>query len=119
MNIKKIIREELDDFDWIRGVNPLSYDILRNKGLKFDPPINNQEQLDHVIKTLRGLGFTITFNNSLSLIMGGVLGLFIRMDGKVVWTSNNMTSSETYQQHINRFTNSEIEVLDGRTLFSI
>ncbi|NIP29030.1 MAG: hypothetical protein GTN59_00155 [Candidatus Dadabacteria bacterium] len=28
MNIRKIIREEIDDFDWVRGVNPTSPELM-------------------------------------------------------------------------------------------
>jgi hypothetical protein len=39
MNIKRIIREEMDDLDWIRETNP---DLL-NTALVFEPLITNED----------------------------------------------------------------------------
>jgi len=35
MNIKKIIREEVDDFDWIRGPIEFTIDLIMNKDISY------------------------------------------------------------------------------------
>ena len=37
MNIRKIIREEVDDLDWIRDTNPVGVENVINKAIYFDP----------------------------------------------------------------------------------
>lgn len=123
MNIRKIIKEEMGDFEWVKDVNFLSKEYLLGKGIEFDPPIDSNE-IDYfkfVIKTLRDIGFRVGFNVSeyiyeMTEEYEEVAGLYIRpTDGRVIITGSIM--EETYQEHINDYAETQVDVVMGREIF--
>lgn len=62
MNIRKIIREEVDDLDWIRDTNPVGVEDVINKAIYFDPTREDlveeySEYYSKIIDQLIKLGF--------------------------------------------------------------
>ena len=117
MNIRKIILEEISDFDWIEKINHLSFEYLNNKALEFDPPISDSDSMRNILDELKGLGFEV-FNwknlvDSDSDFTEPVVGLYMG-DGKVVWTADIY---DTYQEHIDDYADRHVEVINGRGIF--
>jgi hypothetical protein len=140
MNIRKTIKEEMDsfegmrvrrtsplnesdDFGWAKDVNFLSKEYLLGKGIEFDPWIDGDEveYFEFVIKTLRDIGFRVGFNVSeyiyeMTEEYEEVAGLYIRpTDGRVIITGSIM--EETYQEHINEYVGTQVDVVMGREIF--
>ena len=109
---------ESDDFDWIKDVEPPSYDSLVGKALYFDPPISRPQQLKSVIKPLKMLGFHYgTWVDD--FIRYGVeeyeddeiIGLYLRPnDGGITYTA---WIDEDYEYHISDWAGEPVQVLDG------
>jgi hypothetical protein len=115
MNIKKIIQEEVDDFDWIRDIIPLSFDHINNKGLEFDPPITEWGYWNAVVTSLEGVGCDVDIVLGDDDLNEGILGLYIQ-NGRTIWTGNGI-EEDTYQEHIDEYAGKHVEVIDGRELF--
>ena len=98
--IKKILKES-DDFDWIRDVQPYSYEYLNGKGLEFIPNIDNDDDLMRILNFLSSLGFEYgTWPSGMVWGDETILGLLLER-GRVLWTNGNIP--ETYQEHINGY----------------
>lgn len=97
MNIKKIIRESIDDLDWIRDVSP----SLLNSIIYFEPMIN-REEWDQVLSRLRS--HIVTWDENIVWWSGNILAysryhpieegaylhhLVISLNGKAVWGGLN------------------------------
>ena len=109
---------ESSELDWIKDVEPPSYDSLVGKALYFDPHISGPEQLKSVIKPLKMLGFHHgTWVDD--FIRYGVeeyeddeiIGLYLRPnDGGITYTA---WIDEDYEYHISEWAGEPVEVLDG------
>jgi len=114
--IKKILRES-DDLQWIKDVEPLSYDSLVGKGLYFDPWITTPQQLDSVLKPLKMLGFHhgAWVEDFIGEEDGEeILGLYLRSnDGGITYTGYIDVFDEDYEEHISEWAQKPVEVLDG------
>ena len=130
MDIKKIILEEVNDFDWMEKIDNLSYDYLNGKALEFDPPIgfdgsDEGDYFNHVLEVLNDIGFT-TPNNLIDLLEDPddeLTGLLL-YNGKMTWTSNIF---DDYEYHINHYAEDSridgiptpIVILNGRNLIHL
>jgi hypothetical protein len=109
MNIKRII----NDFDWIKDIEPPSYDSLVGKALYFDPHIVTPQQLNSVLKVLKMLGFhygvwadDVSYEDDEEII-----GLYLRTnDGGITYTAY---IDEDYEEHISDWVGEPVQVLDG------
>jgi hypothetical protein len=114
MNIKRIIREEMDDMDWIRDTQPPSYDSLVGKALEFEPYIDNMVDFKKIIELLSFMGFTCgpwVVNDFLfEDEEEEIVGLYLNDRGRVMYTSQ---TSEDYEYHISDYAGKPVEVLDG------
>ena len=105
---------ENDDMDWIKDIEPPSYDSLVGKALYFDPHINTPQQLNSVIKVLKMLGFQ--YGRWVADFIGEedgeeILGLYLRTDdGGITYTAY---INEDYEYHINDWVGEPVQVLDG------
>ena len=109
---------ESDELDWIKDVEPPSYDSLVGKALYFDPPISQPQQLKSVIKPLKMLGFHhgtwvddfINYGVE-SYEDDEIIGLYLRPDdGGITYTA---WIDEDYEYHISEWAGEAVEVLDG------
>jgi hypothetical protein len=127
MNLKKIIQEEVNDFDWMEKIDNLSYDYLNGKALEFDPPIgfdgsDEGDYFNHVLKVLNDIGFT-TPNSLIDLLEDPddeLTGLLL-YNGKMTWTSNIF---DDYEYHINHYAEDSgiptpIVIFNGRNLIHL
>jgi hypothetical protein len=114
----KLIRE-FDDFDWVRDIQPMGYNDLKGKALHFLPPINNNSDLNRIIKYLTDLGFTTGefLRGNFDFDGESIEGLYIDNNDHIIWTGD-LYGNEDYQDHINDYASREVEVLDGWDLFS-
>ena len=105
---------ENDDMDWIKDIEPPSYDSLVGKALYFDPHINTPQQLNSVIKVLKMLGFQ--YGRWVADFIGEedgeeILGLYLRtFDGGITYTAY---IDEDYEEHISDWAGEPVQVLDG------
>jgi hypothetical protein len=105
---------ENDDMDWIKDIEPPSYDSLVGKALYFDPHINTPQQLNSVIKVLKMLGFQ--YGRWVADFIGEedgeeILGLYLRTDdGGITYTAY---IDEDYEEHISDWAGEPVQVLDG------
>ena len=105
---------ENDDMDWIKDIEPPSYDSLVGKALYFDPHINTPQQLNSVIKVLKMLGFQ--YGRWVADFIGEedgeeILGLYLRtFDGGITYTAY---IDEDYEEHISDYAGEPVQVLDG------
>jgi len=109
-NIRKVLKEELDEFDWIRDTEPLSYDYLIGKGLEFSPPIEDEDSLTSILNFLSNLGFDygdwgIDWDDEL------IIGLYLDDRGRIIYTSYLI--DEDYEEHITDYAGKPTTVLDG------
>jgi hypothetical protein len=127
MNLKKIIQEEVNDFDWMEKIDNLSYDYLNGKALEFDPPIgfdgsDEGDYFNHVLKVLNDIGFT-TPNSLIDLLEDPddeLTGLLL-YNGKMTWTGNIF---DDYEYHINYYAEDSgiptpIVIFNGRNLIHL
>jgi hypothetical protein len=122
MDIRKIIREEMSDFDWMKNANILSYEYLVGKAIEFDPIIQDTDYFKYVTDILEGLGFILPEDlkypdEFFDWDYDGLVGLFMNTNGHIIWTSD---ISEDYDEHIADYLGKsvgEVEILDGRQLF--
>lgn len=113
MNLKRIIKEEIDDLNWIRNIQPLSYDFLSGKALYFNPHIDNDEDLTRIITILSDIGFKVLgtwVNNFFQENVDTITGLYLKPNGHTIYSSGVI---EDYGEHISEYANKPIEVLDG------
>ena len=112
MNIKRIIKESIDEFDWIKNTEPLSYDYLIGKGLEFWPPIEDEDSLTSILNFLVNLGFH--YNNwgiDWDWGYGKIMGLYLDDSGRIIYTIDNI--DEDYGEHITNYAEEPVTVLDG------
>ena len=106
---------ESDDLDWIKNIEPPSYDSLVGKALYFDPYIDTHQQLNSVLKVLKMLGFH--YGVWADDFQGDedeyeeIIGLYLRTDdGGITYTAY---IDEDYEEHINDWVGEPVQVLDG------
>ena len=108
---------ENDDMDWIRDVEPISYDFLVGKALYFDPPINDYEHLLPIVETLESMGFTTHWvDDFYEEYSDQIIGMYLREhDDQIIFTTNLNEHEEEYQEHIDEYAelSRPVEVLDG------
>ena len=109
--VYKLVKES-DDFEWMKDVNTLSLRYLSGKALEFDPVIKDQDTLDKVLKVLTSIGcyYTGDWPREIDWEYDHIVGLYIRRDTRIIWTG---WIDEDYQEHINDFVGSPVEVLNG------
>jgi hypothetical protein len=107
MNIKKIIREEIDDFDWITNDQ---INLILNKAFYFDPPANNGDvYYEYLTDLLIYYGFTPKYSTPLTIKNEKVIGLYTYVDsntGKLafVYTTDFFDEDNgDYEIHIREF----------------
>lgn len=105
---------ESGDLDWIRDIEPPSYDSLVGKALYFDPYITTPQQLNSVLKVLKMLGFHygVWADDFLGEEYSEeIMGLYLRLnDGGITYTE---WISEDYKEHISDWAGETVQVLDG------
>ena len=123
MNIRRIIREELDDLQWIRDTEPVGVELMLNKAFYFDP---NREDFDDELYAdyynklttrLVHLGFKSIYNTPLEVDPNyfDIEGLYVyrdQKDGDLVFVFTRTIGIETeedYKQHIVSFAYDESE----------
>lgn len=111
LNIK-----ESDELDWIKDVEPPSYDSLVGKALYFDPPIQKAEELASILRPLKLMGFhygdwVYDFEWYEDDEDSEIIGLYFRRnDGGITYTT---WTDEDYQEHISDWAGEDVTVLDG------
>jgi hypothetical protein len=123
MNIRKIIREEIDDLQWIRDVEPVGIDFMLNKAFCFD---RDREDFDDetyasyynkLTTHLINLGFNSTYSspieaNPFDFDYTGLYA-FRNLDGDLVFVytsyDSDIDTMEDYEQHIKEFALGESE----------
>ena len=109
---------ESSELDWIKDIEPPSYDSLVGKALYFDPHISRPEQLKSVIKPLKMLGChhgTCVYDFIKYGVEGyeddEIIGLYLRPnDGGITYTA---WIDEDYEYHISDWVGEPVQVLDG------
>lgn len=113
--IKKILRES-DELDWIRDINPINHDYLKKKAIYFNPPIDNQEDLDRILDYLESVDFDFgSWYRNYDWENDVVEGLYLEPHDYVIYTSNLF--GEDYEEHISNYAGRPVEVLDGWSIF--
>jgi hypothetical protein len=117
MNIKKIIKEEMDDFGWAQDA--VSYHHVLNKAFQFDPIAETWDglELDYedLVDYLISLGFESAYNTPSTLDGDSAEGLYAyrdRQDGKLKYVYTHSVDGEideNYYQHILGFAKGESE----------
>ena len=113
----------MEDFEWARDVNHLTYEYLNGKALLFDPVISGcDKHLRTILDCLREMGFTVDFNRDDTYIRTrSLVGLYCDdpdgcRNSRVVWTGDTITT-EKYQSHINDYGERFVEVINGWDVF--
>ena len=123
MNIRRIIREELDDLQWIRDTEPVGVEFMLNKAFYFDP---NREDFDDELYAdyynklttrLVHLGFESIYNTPIEVDpnyfeIEGLYAYRNQGDGELVFVFTRTIGIETeedYKQHIVSFAYDESE----------
>lgn len=105
---------ESSELDWIKDIEPPSYDSLVGKALYFDPHISRPEQLKSVLKPLKMLGFhyDVWADDFIGEEDGEeIIGLYLRPDdGGITYTA---WIDEDYEYHISEWAGEPVQVLDG------
>jgi predicted membrane-bound spermidine synthase len=139
MDIKKIIKESMDDFEWIRQVEPNFGDLILNKALYFDPDKktsiknNYEEYYDKIVNHLINDGF-VSKHNTPTYFREDIIGLYIYI-GKTdnqkyfVFTTKSYHGDtiKSYKEHIQQYAKSnsgqDVDVVDAthfvKTFFNI
>ena len=122
--IKKILRES-DELDWIRDIQPISYEYLLGKALHFQPLITNGGDLERILNFLENLGFEVgddlkyfDFEEEGTDLEGLYLNPILSFENKgktneVAWTTDLSYDDENYEEHISYFADRPVQVLDG------
>jgi hypothetical protein len=107
MDIKKIILEEINDFDWIEDVNP----DLRGRVIRFEPMIEVDKFYDDISGILEKMG--ITWSSGKSVRNMDVLNdaiylhhLIIEPNGKMSW--GGIDEDLYYEMYDEGYTDDEI-----------
>lgn len=129
MNIKKIIRETLEnDFDWIRDTNFDTYMFI-NKAFYFDP-IAEEDDKDYtkLVNHLINLGFESQYSTP-TVLNDQAVGLYVYRDYngdlKYVYTTG-LDDDEDYELHIKDYARAysedrgeNLEVVDAREFIKL
>lgn len=112
-----------DEWDWVRDTEPVSYEFLIGKALEFNPHIDNSNTLTRILNFLTNLGFVhgtwdenIDWEGEEEDERKEIIGLYINESGTIIYTS--YLWDEDYQDHINDYAETDVEVLDGWSLLS-
>ena len=123
MNIRRIIREELDDLQWIKDVEPIGVEFMLNKAFYFD---RYREDFDdelyanyynRLTTRLVHLGFESIYDTPLEVYPNyfDIEGLYAyrNQDGDLVFVytleDGEIETEEDYKQHIVSFAYDESE----------
>ncbi len=116
--------QESGNFDWIRDIEPYTYNNLKGKALEFNPPITDINYITHVLDELVLMGFT-SHINPIYAAESGVVGIYLYShrdrhgsEYRTIYTRDNMEES-SYQEHINYFADKPVDVLDGYEVFPL
>ena len=123
MNIRRIIREELDDLQWIKDIEPVGVDLMLNKAFYFDPnreDFNNNLYADYYNRLtthLVHLGFKSIYNTPIEADPNyfDIEGLYAYrdQDGDLVFVftsaDRETETEEDYKKHIVSFAYDESE----------
>ena len=105
---------ESSELDWIKDIEPPSYDSLVGKALYFDPHISTEYQLKAVLKALKMIGFhygTWVGDFVVEDEEDEIIGFYLRPnDGGITYTA---WIDEDYEYHISEWAGEPVEVLDG------
>lgn len=125
MNIRKIIKEEVDDFEWVTNVDDRH--SLINKAFHFNPiAVQGDGDYRKLCEYLVSLGIVSMYNSPIVLEGGDeVVGVFVyreKNDGPLSYVYTEAGSEgEDYFEHIKEFADFEsggglesVEVVDAR-----
>jgi hypothetical protein len=115
--IKKVLKEESDELDWIKDTQPPSFSYLLGKALYFDPYIDNMVDLKKILNLLVIMGFkhgdwpsNLSFEDEEDDVIGLYLNSYHASRGRIVYTG---LINEDYEEHISSYADRPVEVLDG------
>lgn len=113
MNLRKIIREEIDDFSWVGGDDDI-LNLFLNKAFYFTPKAEaGDEDYEYLTSELVRLGFKPQYGTPLTVGNYSVVGLYAYLDKNgddyyFVFTSSGVYGDgEIYKDHIMGFARSE------------
>tara|TARA_R110000803_G_C11907997_1_gene312891 strand:+ start:106 stop:462 length:357 start_codon:yes stop_codon:yes gene_type:complete len=112
----------MEDFEWVRDVNYITYEYLNGKALLFDPVIDVISCCDYlqsILDYLVEMGFNVGFNAGDVLTQTRSLTGLYCDDGdysRVLWTGDS-TTVEDYQSHIDVCAGRSVEVINGWGIF--
>lgn len=124
MNIRRIIREEIDDLQWIKDVEPFGVEFVLNKAFYFNryrEDFDDELYADYynrLTTRLVHLGFVSIYNTPLEADPNyfDIEGLYVyrnQEDGDLVFvftrTDGEIETEEDYKQHIISFAYDESE----------
>jgi hypothetical protein len=124
MNIKRIIKEEIDDFDWIRDIGSSVVDLFIDKAFHFDPIAEPGDQdYEKLVEILEGLGFISKYGTP-KTVETQASGLYVYRDTwdhlRYVYTGTSY-DKESYEEHIIDYAEREsidngynLQVVDAR-----
>jgi hypothetical protein len=123
MDIKKIIREEVNDFDWVGDVP--EYHSILNKAFYFDPIAGQgDETYRKLIEHFKSLGFESKYHTPDNIVGDESIGLYTYRDVHGVLSyvyTGELHDDEDYEMHIKNFSDDEsdhgsegLEILDAR-----
>jgi hypothetical protein len=112
MNIRKIIREEIDS-DW-GFMDDLDDFNISNTIIHFDPPLRNSEYTAYLVPKLKEMGVRRWENRMWleNLVPPS-------MDYLLVDVANQLSHENYDTEDVNYLTNFGFKVVDGRDLFGI
>ena len=118
MNIRKLIREEIDDLEWIRDIEPNISDLVLNKAFHFDVEgerFNNElytNSYNKLVKNLMEAGFEPKYNTPIETnrTRFQISGLYVYREARTgdlyfVYTTPDYdtTSKKDYEDHIKQY----------------
>jgi len=118
MDLKRIIREEMDEFGWMRGVNPEFKKII----FLFEPPINTHTHWDTIKKSLRNFNPNMKWcgGNSLDNFHPQKIVGYFRVDefGNLLQFSLDESSIEELEEKIMYYEKTGYIIVDGQYLLN-
>ena len=114
MNLRKIIRESIDDFSWIEDGGDGILNLFLNKAFYFTPKAEHgDEDYEFLTSKLVDLGFKPQYGTPLVVEGSSIIGLYAYIDKNgtdyyFVYTSDGIYyDGELYEDHIIDFAREE------------